>query len=129
MKKTIIYPSIAILVVVLVFSFLDNGFSGIQSITIQQHNEPINEGKITTDKEKIKTITGILNRSNRVTGNYEMAYNNNYEIQLKYKDGKTEVLYVYKNFGKNITLFVSDVRDTYKISNKQANKILDLLLN
>ena len=129
MKKTIIYPSIAILVVVLVFSFLDNGFSGIQSIRIQQHNEPINEGKITTDKEKIKTITGILNRSNRVTGNYEMAYNYNYEIQLKYKDGKTEVLYVYKNFGKNITLFVSDVSDTYKISNKQANKILDLLLN
>lgn len=52
MKKTIIYPSIAILIVVLVFSFFYNGFSGIQSITIQQYDEPINDGKITTDKEK-----------------------------------------------------------------------------
>lgn len=129
MKKTIIYLSIAILVVVLVFSFLYNGFSGIQSITIQQYDEPINDGKITTDKEKIKTITRILNRSNRVTGDYEMEYKYYYKIQLKYKDGQIEVLYVYKNFGENITFFVSDVRDNYKINNKQANEILDLLLN
>lgn len=100
MKKTIIYPSIAILIVVLVFSFFYNGFSGIQSITIQQYDEPINDGKITTDKEKIKTITRILNRSNRVTGDYEMEYKYYYKIQLKYKDGQIEVLYVYENFGK-----------------------------
>ena len=129
MKKTIIYSFIAILVVALVFSFFYNGFSGIQSMTIQPYDKLIKEGKITTDKEKIKTITGILNRSNRVTANYGMAYNYNYKIQLKYKDGKTEVLYVYENFGKSVTLFVSDVRDSYKINDKQTNKILDLLLN
>ncbi|ATP40362.1 hypothetical protein CSE16_10060 [Solibacillus sp. R5-41] len=129
MKKTIIYSFIAILVCALGFSFFYNGFSGIQSMTIQKYDEPIEKGKITTDKEKIKTITGILNRSNRVTANYELVYPHDYKIQLKYKDGKTEVLYVNKNFGLNITLFVSDVRDSYKINDKQTKKILDLLLN
>lgn len=58
-----------------------------------------------------------------------MEYKYYYKIQLKYKDGQIEVLYVYENFRKNITLFVSDVRDNYKINNKQANELLDLLLN
>jgi len=60
---------------------------------------------------------------------YEFAYNYDYKIQLKYKDGKTEVLYVHINFGTNTALFVSDVRDSYKIDDKQTNKILELLLN
>ncbi|MGE7023565.1 hypothetical protein [Solibacillus cecembensis] len=129
MKKAIIYSIIAIFVSAFGFSFFYNGFSGIQSMTIQKYDEPIEKGKITTDKEKIKTITGILNRSNRVTKNYEFAYNYDYKIQLKYKDDKTEVLYVHKNFGTNTTLFVSDVCDSYKINNKQTNKIVNLLLN
>ena len=129
MKKTIIYSCIAILVVVLVFSFFYNGFLGIQSMTIQKNGEPIKAAKITTEKEKIKTITRILNRSNRIMDHYEFAYNYDYKIQLKYKDGKTEVLYVHINFGTNTALFVSDVRDSYKIDDKQTNKILELLLN
>ena len=129
MKKIIIYSIIAILLGALGFSFFYNGFSGIQSMTIQKYDEPFSEGNITTDKKKIKTITGILNRSNRITDKYKLAHNPDYQIQLKYKDDKTEVLYIHKNFGKDTTLIVSDVRDSYKVNGKQTNKILDLLLN
>ena len=128
MKKIIIYSIIAILLGALGFSFFYNGFSGIQSITIQKYDEPFSKGNITTDKKKIKTITGILNRSNRITDNYELAHNPYYKIQLKYKDDKTEILYIHKNFDQDTTLIVSDIRDNYKVNGKQINKILDLLL-
>lgn len=94
MKKAIIYSTIVILAVILIFPFFYNGFSGIQSMTVYPDDEPMKEGKITTDKEKLKTITRILNQSNRVTGNYEMVYKYDYKIQLNYKDGDTEMLYV-----------------------------------
>ncbi|WP_108670418.1 hypothetical protein [Peribacillus acanthi] len=111
------------------FTMFYNGFLGIESITIQKEDEPFQEGKVITDKDKIAIITGILNRANHITHTaYKLAIKPTYKIQLTYKDKSTEVLYVIENFDKDITLLDSDQGDYYKISEKQMKKILELLL-
>jgi hypothetical protein len=98
-------------------------------MTIQKYDEAFEDGKTITDKGKIATITGILNKANQLNAEYKIATEPRYKIQLIYKDKSTEVIYVIEKFGKNKTLLSSNKKGYYKINDKQTQKILELLLN
>ena len=131
MKKKILILIMIVFIFVIGFNMFYNGFSEIESMTIQKYDEPFEDGKTTTDKEKIATITGILNRANHLPKNieYKLAGEPTYKIQLIYNDKNTEVIHVYENFDKNTTLLISNENGYYKINEKQTQKILELLFN
>jgi hypothetical protein len=131
MKRKIIIFTVVALFCLMGYSLLYNGFFGVKSITIQENDKSFEDGKKTTDKEIIGTITGILNRANKITNtHYSLAIEPTYKIQLEYKDKNKEVLYFYEGFDTNETLIASDISNNYyKINEKQTKKIIQLLLN
>jgi hypothetical protein len=131
-RKVIFFTIVVALFCIIGYSLLYNGFSGVKSLTIQEYDKPLEDGKKTTDKEVIDIIVGILNRSNKVTNtHYKLAVEPIYKIQIDYKDkNKKEVLYFIEGFDKNQTLISSDINSNYyKINKKQTKKIFNLLLN
>lgn len=123
---------IIILLSIVVLSFVGfkvffNGFSNIESITLQKPDEPFETGGKITDKKKIGTITGILNRANHSKSRYEMEMGPEYKMQIVYKNNSKaiETLQIFPGFGKDKTLLSSDTGDSYIISSKQTRKLLD----
>jgi hypothetical protein len=131
MKRKVIIFTVLALFCLLCYSMFFNGFIGVKSITIQESDKSFEDGKKTADKEIIGTVSGILNRSNKITNtHYSLAIDSTYKIQLVYKDNDKEVLYFYEGFDTNETLIASDIsNDYYKINEKQTKKIIQLLLN
>jgi hypothetical protein len=131
MKRKVIIFTVVTLFCLLCYSMFFNGFIGVKSITIQESDKSFEDGKKTADKEIIGTVSGILNRSNKITNtHYSLAIDSTYKIQLVYKDNDKEVLYFYEGFDTNETLIASDIsNDYYKINEKQTKKIIQLLLN
>ncbi|MEG9298380.1 hypothetical protein V6B33_18090 [Mangrovibacillus sp. Mu-81] len=131
MKRKVIIFTVVALFCLLCYSMFFNGFIGVKSITIQESDKSFEDGKKTADKEIIGTVSGILNRSNKITNtHYSLAIDSTYKIQLVYKDNDKEVLYFYEGFDTNETLIASDIsNDYYKINEKQTKKIIQLLLN
>lgn len=75
------------------YSIFYNGFSKVQSITIQTYDEHFEKGKLTTDEKEISIITGILNRANALPNiEYELATEQTYKLQLKYHDKSSEII-------------------------------------
>jgi hypothetical protein len=106
-RKVIIFTAVA-LFCLLCYSMFFNGFIGVKSITIQESDKSFEDGKKTSDKEIIGTVSGILNRSNKITNtHYSLAIDSTYKIQLVYKDNDKEVLYFYEGFDTNETLIAS----------------------
>jgi hypothetical protein len=130
MKRKVIIFTVVTIFCFIGYSMFYNGFSGVKSVTIQENDKSFEDGKKTTDKEIIGTITGILNRSNKITHTeYKLAIEPKYKIQLEYKDTSKEVLHLYEGFNKNETLISSDKSNNYyKINEKQTKKIIQLLL-
>lgn len=130
MKKNILILIMLVFIFVLGFNMFYNGFSKIESMSIQKYDEAFEDGKTTTDKGKIATITGILNKANHLKNEeYKIATEPRYKIQLIYKDKSMEVIDVIEKFGKNKTLLSSNKNGYYKINDKQTQTIVDLLLN
>lgn len=102
-----------------------NGFSDIKTITIQTYDKPLKEGIITTDKNKIATITGILNRAKHKKVKYKFAEPPPYKMQITYKDKTKEELMIYPGFSKNKTLLYGS--NSYFINEKQSKKMLNVL--
>ena len=129
MKRTILTFIFIILFGFISYSKLYNGFSGVKSISIQEYDKTFEGAEEITDQEIIATVTGILNRSNKITNtHYKLAVQPTYKIQLEYKETK-EVLYLHEGFDTNETLISSDSRDHFfKINQKQTDKIVQLLL-
>ncbi|CAN7529048.1 hypothetical protein [Rossellomorea sp. LjRoot5] len=129
MKRIIMTIIFVILVGFISYSMLYNGFSGVKSITIQEYDESFEGAEPVTDHEIISTVTGILNRSNKISNtHYKLAVEPTYKIKLEYKEDK-EVLYIHEGFDTNETLISSDRNeDYYKIKQKQTNTIVQLLL-
>ena len=82
-----------------------------------------------TDEEIIATVTGILNRSNKLFNtHYKLAVEPTYKIKLEDNEAE-EVLYIHEGFDTNETLISSDSSDHYyKINQKQTDTIVKLLL-
>ena len=129
MKKKILILIILVFIFVIGFNRFYNGFSKIESMTIQKYDEAFEDGKTTTDKGEIATIRGILNKANHLNAEYKIATKPRYKIQLIYKDKSTEVFDVIEVFGKNKTLLSSNKNGYYEINDKQTQTILELLLN
>ncbi|MEG0471017.1 MAG: hypothetical protein RR588_01660 [Solibacillus sp.] len=128
--KVMIFALIG-LVCLIGYSMLFNGFSGVESINIQEFDQSFQDNEKKTDKEIVAEITGILNRSNKITNTqYELESKPKFKIQLEYKDKNKEILYLHEGFSKDETLISSDISpDYYKINEKQTKKILQLLRN
>ncbi|PFA62966.1 hypothetical protein CN378_18165 [Bacillus sp. AFS015802] len=128
MKKIILIVLFVILVGWISYSMLYNGFSGVKSMTIQPYDESFDDVKPVTDPEIISTVTGILNRSNKITHTqYKLAEEPTYKLKLVYQDTE-EILYVHEGFDVNETLISSDSRNhDYKIDQKQTDTIVQLL--
>ncbi|MCC5804083.1 hypothetical protein [Rossellomorea vietnamensis] len=63
---------------------LYNGFSGVKSMTIQAYDSTFDDAEKVTDQEIISTVTGILNRSNKISNvHYKLAVEPTYKIQLE----------------------------------------------
>ncbi|MCA1065354.1 hypothetical protein QTG56_07200 [Rossellomorea sp. AcN35-11] len=131
MKKKLIISIIVALFCLMGYSMFYNGFFRVESISIQENDQSFKDGKKTTDKVIVRTITGILNRANKISKtHYKMAIEPTYKIQLEYKDQNKEVLYIYEGFDTNETLIASDNSNNYyKINEKQTKKIIQLLLD
>ncbi|KQL18391.1 hypothetical protein [Cytobacillus solani] len=127
MKKGIIILISIVVLCFVGFKVFFNGFSNIESITLQKPDEPFETGEKITDKKKIGTITGILNRANHSKSRYKMAIDPEYKMQIVYKNNskEIEILQVYPGFGKDKTLLSSDTGDSYIISSKQTKKLLE----
>ncbi|WGG46559.1 hypothetical protein [Rossellomorea sp. DA94] len=128
MKKIILTVLFVLLFGLISYSMLYNGFTGVKSMTIQTYDESFDEVKPVTDPEIISTVTGILNRSNKITHTrYKIAIEPTYKLKLV--DQKSEeILYLHEGFDKNETLISSDRREHYyKINQKQTDKIVQLL--
>lgn len=129
MKKNIVILLLIVVIGFIGYRMFYNGFSDIKSITIQTYNKPIKDGVITTEKDKIVTITGILNRAKHKKVRYQLAEPPSYEMEIIYKDKTKETLMIYPGFGENKTLLYGNNTNTYFINEKQTKKMLNLLLN
>lgn len=111
------------------YSVLYNGFSGVKSMTIQEYDRTFDDAEKVTDHEVISTVTGILNRSNKITNvHYKLTVEPAYKLQLEYKE-TDEILYLHEGFDNNETLISSDRSEHYyKINQKQTDTIVQLLL-
>jgi hypothetical protein len=129
MKKTILTILFVIVFGWISYSVLYNGFSGVKSMTIQEYDSTFDDAEKVTDQETISTITGILNRSNKITNvHYKLAVEPTYKIQLEYQETE-EILYLHEGFDTNETLISSDRSEHYyKINQKQTDTIVQLLL-
>lgn len=126
--------SIGILLLIAVIGFIGykvfyNGFSNIKSITIQTYDKPLKDGVITTDKDKIATITSILNRANHKNVSYEFTVLPTYTMEIIYDDKSKESFMIFLKFSKNKTLLYGANGNSYFINEKQTKKMLNLLLN
>ncbi|UTE78522.1 hypothetical protein [Rossellomorea sp. KS-H15a] len=129
MKKNILTVLFVIAFGWISYSVLYNGFSGVKSMTIQEYDRTFDDAEKVTDHEVISTVTGILNRSNKITDvHYKLAVEPTYKIQLEYQETE-EVLYLHEGFDTNETLISSDRSEHYyKINQKQTDTIVQLLL-
>ncbi|QHE60439.1 hypothetical protein FHE72_04815 [Rossellomorea vietnamensis] len=130
MKKTILTVLFVIAFGWISYSVLYNGFSGVKSMTIQkEYDRTFDDAEKVTDHEVIATVTGILNRSNKITNvHYKLAVEPTYKIQLEYME-TDEILYLHEGFDNNETLISSDRSEHYyKINQKQKDTIVQLLL-
>jgi hypothetical protein len=129
MKKTILTVLFVIVFGVISYSVLYNGFFGVKSMTIQESDRTFDDAEKVTDHEVIATVTGILNRSNKITNvHYKLAVEPTYKIQLEYME-TDEILYLHEGFDNNETLISSDRSEHYyKINQKQTDTIVQLLL-
>ena len=128
MKKIILTVLFVILFGWISYSMLYNGFSGVKRMTIQAYDKSFDDVKPVTDPESITTVTGILNRSNKITGTqYKLATEPTYKMKLVYQETE-EILYLHEGFDTDETLISSDSRDHYyKINQKQKDTIVQLL--
>ncbi|MCR8848084.1 hypothetical protein NQ095_06675 [Rossellomorea sp. SC111] len=110
------------------YSVLYNGFSGVKSMTIQEYDRTFDDAEKVTDHEVISTVTGILNRSNKISNlHYKLAVEPTYKIKLEYKETE-EILYLHEGFDINKTLISSDSSEHYfKVNQKQTDTIIQLL--
>jgi hypothetical protein len=128
-KKGIFVLLVLIFAGIVGYNILYNGFSDIKTITIQTYEEPFEQGKVTTDQEKIDEITGILNRADHISGvEYKIGGKPKYKILLTFADKRTETMDILENFDLDTTLLISDKGDYYKISQKNIKRIKTLLL-
>ncbi len=97
-------------------------------MTIQTYDKSFDGVKSVTDPESITTVTGILNRSNKISHTqFKLATEPTYKIKLVYQETE-EILYLHEGFDTDETLISSDSRDHYyKISQKQTDTIVQLL--
>ncbi|MGG3914404.1 hypothetical protein [Rossellomorea vietnamensis] len=130
MKKIILTVLFVIVVGWISYSVLYNGFSGVKSMTIQEYDSTFEDAEKVTDQEVISTITGMLNRSDKITNvHYKLAVEPTYKLQLEYKE-TDEILYLNEGFDTNETLISSDRSEHYyKINQKQTDTIVQLLVN
>ncbi|MEI2664106.1 hypothetical protein [Rossellomorea sp. LJF3] len=128
MKRIILTVIFVILFGWISYTMLYNGFSGVKNMSIQTYNGSFEDIEPVTNPKIITTVTGILNRANKITHTqYKIAVEPTYKIKLVYKDTK-EVLYVHEGFDTNETLISSDSRDHYfKINQNQTDSIVQLL--
>ncbi|MFS0784530.1 hypothetical protein [Bacillus sp. 1P06AnD] len=77
---------------------------------------------ITTDKETIGAVTGILNRANCKRVRYEFADFPSYEMKLIYKDLSEDILTVFPHFAGKETLLYGNNGNAYFINEKQRKK-------
>ncbi|PFG07679.1 hypothetical protein [Bacillus sp. es.034] len=130
MKKIILTVLFVIVFGWISYSVLYNGFSGVKSMTIQEYDSTFEDAEKVTDQEVISTITGMLNRSDKITNvHYKLAVEPTYKLQLEYKE-TDEILYLHEGFDTNETLISSDRSEHYyKINQKQTDTIVQLLVN
>jgi hypothetical protein len=128
MKKIILTVLFVILFGLISFSMLYNGFSGVKSMTLQTYDESFDEVQPVKDPEVISTVTGILNRSNKITHtHFKIATEPTYKLKLVDQE-REEILYLHEGFDKDETLITGDHREHYyKINQKQTDKIVQLL--
>ncbi|MEI5907247.1 hypothetical protein WAK64_09275 [Bacillus spongiae] len=131
MIKRVVIITVIALFCFIGFTMFYNGFSGVQSVMIQEYNHSFEEGKKVTDQEIIGTVTGILNRANKITNTqYKLAIEPNYRIQLEYKNEEKEVLLLYEGFDQNESLISTDRSNNYyKLNKKQTKSMVQLLFN
>lgn len=130
MKKTIGIFILLCLITFTGYSMFYNGFSNIQSISIQTYDEPFETGITITKEKEISKVTDILNRANAMSNTeYELASEPEYKVQLMYHGKSTEIIYIKESFDQNNSLLISNKRGYYKISEKQTKKALGILLN
>jgi hypothetical protein len=128
MKKIILTVLFVILFGLISFSMLYNGFSGVKSMTLQTYDESFDEVQPVKDPEVISTVTGILNRSNKITRtHFKIATEPTYKLKLVDQE-REEILYLHEGFDKDETLITGDNREHYyKMNQKQTDKIVQLL--
>ncbi|QED48099.1 hypothetical protein [Cytobacillus dafuensis] len=129
MKKSIVILLLIVVIGFIGYKMFYNGFSDIESIAIQTYDKPFKKGVITTDKDKIATITGILNRAKHESVCYELANEPSYEMEIIYKDKTNDILWIHQGFDKNKTLLYGNNCNAYFITEKRTKKMLNLLLN
>ncbi|MBS4192913.1 hypothetical protein KHA94_22615 [Bacillus sp. FJAT-49705] len=133
MKKVIRVEILVIIIFFVIVFIFKNDFSNIAKVEYQKYNHTngsFGEVIIIDDNDRIKQITKILNKGKHQKIAYKKDYHENYKLILMYEDGTTEVIRIWKNFGRNFDLFESDKRDgVYKIKNKNSREELSEILN
>ncbi|BCB02552.1 hypothetical protein [Bacillus sp. KH172YL63] len=129
MKTKMFIIITAALIGLFIYSILYNGFSGAESMVMRQTDDPPDISYETTDEKTIKTVMGILNRSNKVTNTqYKLAVTETFTLELAGEEIEKETLYFHEGFSRNTTLISSNVRHAYfKISEKETETIFNLL--
>ncbi|MFS0780119.1 hypothetical protein [Bacillus sp. 1P06AnD] len=127
MKKKILLILLIVIIGFIGYTMFYNGFSNIKTITIKNYDKPSKEKVITSDKEKITKVTGILNRARHKRVSYKLAIDARYEMELTYNDKTKDSLWIYIGFDNNKTLLYGSNSNAYFITEKQTEKLLALL--
>lgn len=110
----------------------NDDFSNITKIEYQKYNHSKEDySKITVieDNDTISQLADTFNKANHRSIQYKKVYRENYKLTLFYEDDTTEILRIWKSFGKDYDLLESDIREgIYEIKNNKSREALRKIL-
>ncbi len=136
MKKGIWGGIVFVIIILFVFVLmLTNDFTNITitRVEYQKYNHPeekYGEVAVLEDEDSLSQLTKILNKADHERTDYEKAYHEDVKLTLFYKEGTSEMIRIWKDFGQDYDLLERETKEgVYKLKDKQARRMLNEMLS
>ncbi|WP_102029130.1 hypothetical protein [Salirhabdus sp. Marseille-P4669] len=134
MKKSIGGGVVFGIIILYVFVLmLTNDFVNITRVEYQKYNHPeekYGEVAVLEDEDSLSQLTKILNKADHERTDYEKADHEDVKLTLFYKEGTSEMIRIWKDFGQDYDLLERGTKEVvYKLKDKQARKMLNEMLS
>ncbi|QHJ70612.1 hypothetical protein [Planococcus halotolerans] len=134
MKKLLLIllvSGVLLLITNLVFSFHDFKEVPVQlEVSVYDSaNDEFGEAVLIDDQEEIEDFIQSVNKAGHENGAYEVTRFEDYKVRMVYKDGSTDTLRLWLNFGDDFDMFQTDKTvGIYKLKNDGAREVIREIL-